>query len=112
MYYYYVYQINFSLIGVNKARIALLGSVYFVGYSVACMIFPRLCDLYGRRWIYSISIWVQVFVYAGLIFSKTIVGHMILILFLGILGVGRSTIGFLYLMELQPPKNKKLVGKI
>lgn len=35
-----------------------------------------------------------------------------LIFFLGVVGVGRSTIGFLYLMELVPKRKKRLLGTL
>jgi hypothetical protein len=37
---------------------------------------------------------------------------MAIIMVLGVCGVGRSTIGYLYLMELIPKRNKRFVGTI
>ena len=34
---------------VNKARVGLIGSSLFIGWSIAAFISPRLADIYGRR---------------------------------------------------------------
>ncbi len=90
----------------------MLGSMYFVGYSISCLFIPRLADLYGRRWPYIISMWVQVLAFVGLMVCKNIMGTLSLILLFGLCGGGRSTVGFLYLMELVPRKDKKYTGTL
>jgi MFS family permease len=86
--------------------------MYFIGYSIACLLLPRFCDLYGRKKVYFISITIQIFLMTGATVNKSLPGQHALIFFMGIVGVGRSTIGFLYLVELVPPKNKKLIGTL
>lgn len=88
----------------------MLGSAYFVGYSLACLFIPRLADIYGRRWLFIGAIWFQVLVYIGLLFSKSLVSNIILILVFGLCGAGRSTTGYLYLMELLHAKHKRIAG--
>lgn len=86
--------------------------MYFIGYSISCLILPRVCDLYGRKKIYFTCISLQVFIMLGIVVNKNFKGQLALIFFMGVVGVGRSTIGFLYLIELVPPKNKKLIGTL
>ena len=43
-------------IGTPKYLIGLIGSMFFVGWTVGCIALPRLADLYGRKWFFIISI--------------------------------------------------------
>jgi MFS family permease len=90
----------------------MLGSMYFVGYSISCLFVPRIADMYGRRWPYIISMSIQVLAFIGLLVCKNLMGVLCLILLFGLCGGGRSTVGFLYLMELVPKKDKRFTGTL
>jgi MFS family permease len=90
----------------------MIGSAYFAGYSLSCLIVPRLADLYGRRLPYLVSSWFQFFVYIAIYFSKSSLMTTALILVFGFCGAGRSGVGYLYLLELVPATWKSLVGTL
>lgn len=88
----------------------MIGSAYFAGYSLSCLIVPRLADLYGRRLPFIVSSWFQFLIYFGIFFSKSYLFTVAMILIFGFCGAGRSLIGYLYLLELVPSEWKTLVG--
>lgn len=90
----------------------MIGSAYFAGYSVSCLIVPRLADIYGRRLPYIVSSCIQFFVYLGIFFSRDSLMTIALILIFGFCGAGRSGIGYLYLLEMMPSDWKTMVGTL
>ncbi len=46
--FYYVYWFQ----GTSKAKIGLLGSIYFAGWAIAAILLPRLSDMFGRKKVY------------------------------------------------------------
>ena len=92
------------------ANVGMVGSAYFIGYSLSCMIAPRIADLYGRRLPFVVSTCFQLFVFIGIYFSRSFLVTTALILVFGFCGAGRSAVGYLYLLELVPKDWKTLVG--
>ncbi len=90
----------------------MIGSAYFVGYSVSCLIIPRIADIYGRRLPYIVSSFIQFLVYFGIFFSRDSLMTIALILIFGFCGAGRSGIGYLYLLEMMPADWKTMVGTL
>jgi MFS family permease len=88
----------------------MIGSTYFAGYSIACFIIPRISDIYGRKLVVLISLWVQLIIVIGLTFSKNFFLTLGFMVVLGICGAGRGTVNYLYLLELMPKEKKVAVG--
>ena len=88
----------------------MIGSAYFIGYSLSCLVIPRIADLYGRRLPYIVSAWFQLFIFFGIFFSESSLFTTALILVFGFCGAGRSAVGYLYLLELVPKDWKTLTG--
>lgn len=99
-----------SLECVEPYRIGLLGSMYFAGWTVACVFIPRLGDLYGRRFPYLISSGLSVFVYLGLILSSNLTLSTIFFFMLGLCCVGKSNLCYVYLLEFIPLRWQVYVG--
>ena len=90
----------------------MIGSAYFAGYSISCLVVPRLADIYGRRMPYIVSTWIQLILYFGIYFSKSLMMTLTLILIFGFCGAGRSAVGYLYLIEMVPSRWKTLAGTL
>ena len=91
-------------IGVSSAKIGLLGSIYFIGWTCAAVILPRLSDMYGRKLIYLISMSGHCAIYLGLILSRNLNLTITLMYFFGFFSLGRASVGYLYMQELTPAK--------
>lgn len=68
--YNWVEQLD--LICEDKAHIALIGSVYFMGWTTTCLVIPPLADRFGRKYIFCISMAVVCVVYTVLLFTHNI----------------------------------------
>eukprot|EP00347_Sterkiella_histriomuscorum_P020221 403338627 len=97
---------------VDPYKIGLLGTMYFAGWTISCAICPRLADLFGRKKIAIISIGVSICCYVGLIFSSNITLSIVLFFFFGLSSAGKSSNGYIYMMELIPQKNQTLIGTL
>ena len=40
----------------EKSAFGFLGSMIFIGWTIAAMIVPRISDLYGRKWTFVVNI--------------------------------------------------------
>lgn len=81
-----------------------------IGISLACLVIPRLGDLYGRKPLYVFAIALQIPVYIAFCLFKTMIPMYITAFFLGPCVTGRMACGFLLLMELCPKKYQSWVG--
>jgi len=83
----------------TSARIGLIGSVVFFGWTLASLILPRLADIHGRRKPYLLIMVFQALILALLISSQSLVLTTLLMFFLGLCAVGRYTFAYIYLIE-------------
>ena len=90
----------------------MLGSIYFAGYSIACFIIPRIADIYGRKYIVVVSLWIQLIIIIGITVSKNFFLTLGFMFFFGTVSVGRSTVNYLYLLELVPKERKVFIGTL
>jgi MFS family permease len=81
----------------SDLTIGWIGSILFVGWAAGSVVLPRLADIYGRKWIFLGSMMLNVVVGFVLIFSREIWLVMICQFFIGIIAVGRWTIGYIML---------------
>ena len=79
--------------------ISLFGSYEFFGQLVACLVFPPLADLFGRRIFTYIGMGLQTFVFIALIAFKKSHIYYILIFILGLAVIIRYLIAYSHLME-------------
>ena len=86
----------------SKSEVGLIGSILFVGWTLAAFVFPRLADIHGRRLIFTGSMLIQTLSFLGLYFSRNIYVTYVFMFFLGTASVGRCSVGYLYLMEILP----------
>jgi MFS family permease len=79
--------------------ISLFGSYEFFGQLVACIVFPPLADLFGRRIFTFIGMGLQTSVFVGLIAFKRYQYYYALIFILGLAVIIRYLIVYAHLME-------------
>jgi MFS family permease len=88
-----------NFLGTDRALIGLIGSMFFTGWTLACILFARIADVYGRKKFYLISLLVSEIIYAALILSDNLYLTIVLFFFNGMCTVGRGTISYVYLIE-------------
>lgn len=90
--------------------ISLFGSYEFFGQLVACIVFPPLADLFGRRTFTFIGMGLQTFVFIALIAFKKSQIYYLLIFILGLAVIIRYIIAYEHLMEFVAYKQNLLTG--
>ncbi|CDW81726.1 solute carrier family member 5 [Stylonychia lemnae] len=88
----------------DSVQIGLLGSMYFAGWCIACIVVPRLGDIYGRRLPCRISAIIACAVYLTIVLSKNLNLTIAMFFFLGSTQPGKSNIAYIYMLELIPSK--------
>jgi MFS family permease len=101
-------QLNMECI--SKARVGLIGSSIFIGWTIAAFIIPRQADIHGRRKIFMFSMAIQSVTFLALYFSHDVNFTTVLMFIFGVASVGRCSISFLYLMELLPSNTQIIAG--
>jgi MFS family permease len=92
--------------------VGLIGSSIYIGWTISSFILPRIADIIGRKPVFCLSMLIQTVAFIGLFFTKSIyLAYFIMFLF-GVSSVGRTSISFLYLMEILPKAQQVLVGTI
>ncbi len=67
-----------------------MGTMYFAGMFLGCLIVPRIGDLYGRKKPIIISLGLSVPVYLALIVANNLIAIIILFFFLGFGRAGKA----------------------
>jgi len=87
---------------VSLFDVGLIGSFYFLGGTIALFFVPRLGDIYGRKYIFFGCMVLQAVVYIWFLFATSIYGAITGMFISGISSVGRSSVGFVLLLEYLP----------
>jgi len=90
--------------GTPAAKIGLIGSIYFAGWAIAAIIVPRLSDLFGRKYVYLAAMTGHFCFWVVIICSRNLNLTITIMFFFGFCSLGRSSVGYLYMMELIPLK--------
>ena len=93
-------------------RIALLGSVYFIGEVLFTVLVTRLGDVYGRKWVCWICSALSVPIQLGFLLSTNLTFTIALFFLLGACTPGKLHISFVYLTELVPERYRTAVGTV
>ena len=97
---------------ISKFRLGFIGSAYFMGWTIASLIVPRIADIYGRRWVFLSLMTLNFAAVLVSVFSHNVwltTGCMFLC---GIVAVGRWAIGYIMLLEFFPETQKKYLGSV
>ena len=90
--------------------ISLFGTYEFAGQAMACLIFPVLADIFGRRVFTFIGLGIQTIVFIGLIAFKKYYLYYSLIFILGNAVIIRYLIVYAHLMEFVATKQNLITG--
>ena len=97
---------------VRKEKIGLLGTVVFLGWTLASYFVPQYSDVHGRKVVFITLLSCQSIVVLGLIFSKSWLLSVFLLFLFGLTIVGALPIGYIYVLELMTQKNSKVIGPL
>lgn len=106
----WVGQMNLTC--VEHSTIGLMGTMLFLGWMTSSMIVPRLSDIYGRKRFFLGFQVLQVSAIIALYMSTSVYQALAILFVLGISGVGRSPIVYIYLQEMLTPEYQKIIGPI
>jgi MFS family permease len=79
--------------------VGMIGSSYFIGWALTLIWVSRLADIYGRAWIYRVSMVLYIVDLIAVYLVKDITGMIIVNFIMGCLTTARISIGFVYMQE-------------
>ena len=85
-------------------KIGMIGSAVFIGWFVTLLFVPRLSDVYGRKKIYLIGMYVDWILFIAIFFCKSLDGMIIITFVFGLMTTNRCGVGYVYMMELMPKR--------
>jgi len=93
------YVTDFHLECIGKVEMGLMGTVIFIGYTLSCLVLPRLADIKGRKFVFCGFYHFQVLGIAAILFLPSLYS-----IYLGLFMVGfaqgiRSSVGYVYALE-------------
>ena len=94
----------------EKSAFGFLGTMIFVGWTIAAAIVPRIADLYGRKWVFVINMIVQLIAIIAMIFAKSYIIMLVALFFVGMCSSARWAVSYVYLMEFLTEENIKCIG--
>lgn len=80
----------------SSETIGMLGSAFFVGWTLFAVAIPRLSDMYGRKVVYTGALLAQAPIIYLMILSRSVKLTTALLFLMGICSAGRVSVGFLY----------------
>jgi MFS family permease len=73
-----------------------------MGWSISVLWLPSLADVYGRMWLYRISVLITLVVFSLIFFINNIYGIIVIMGIIGFFSAVRVQIGYVYMMEFVP----------
>lgn len=86
----------------SKQRIGMLGSAFFIGILLAMMIVPKASDLWGRKYLFVLTMTVSLTAQVGLIRSDSLNSSVIYMIMIGSTFPGKNVVGLNYMLEFVP----------
>lgn len=106
------WQDKLNLMCEPKWKIALIGSMFFVGWCCSLLWVPRLADVYGRKRLFILGMLWDLVTFTVIMFTNSLNVMIAAYAALGFNSSIRINIGWVYLMELMPKKGQALTGTI
>ena len=85
-------------------EIWLFGSLFFIGFIIACLLVPSLSDTYGRKSIIIASCWTQVIFYGAIAFVPNMMLYFVAVFIIGFTTPMRTMVAYTHLLEFMPTK--------
>ena len=106
----YVERLNLAC--ASSETIGMLGSAFFLGWTLFAVAIPRMADMHGRKVVFSTALLIQAPCIYGLILSQSVHMTTALLFVMGIVAAGRISVAFLYIQEMVPEKSRSIVGTL
>ena len=90
----------------------MIPSAFLIGWALTLLWVPKLGDKYGRKMIFTLSMWIGVVLYTVLMFTESLNVMIAVSGACGALSSIRMNIGFVYMMELMPKSKQTIMGSI
>ena len=85
-------------------KIGLIGSLFFTAVVISSLIFPRLADIYGRKYVFLFGLILHAVACFIFMFSKSIEFTYAISFIVGASTPPRAYVGYVYFMEFMPKK--------
>ena len=92
--------------------IGMLGSAFFLGWTLFAVAIPRFADMYGRKIVFSTALLIQAPTIYGMIVSHSVMRTAALLFVMGMLAAGRMSVAFIFIQEMVPEASRSLVGTL
>ncbi len=103
---------DFDLHCIDKVQMSMMGTVLFIGYTLSCLILPRLADIHGRKKIFCGFYHFHALGTAVILFLPSYIGIYIGLFMIGISSSIRSTVGYVYALEFIQFKHQNVAGTV
>lgn len=85
-------------------KIGLMGSMVFVGWVITLPIIPRISDIYSRKKIFVLGMWLDWCLFICMFLCKSLDLMIVICFMFGLVTSLRCNVGFVYMMELMPKR--------
>lgn len=93
-------------------EIGIIASMFFAGFTIGAFFLPRMTDIYGRKNIWKINAGFNTLVQISALFIRNYYLLLVVVFINGLCGVMRTSVAFMYLMELTPKKRQPLISSL
>ena len=83
----------------SASQIGLIGSIYFIGWTVGALVIPSLSDRYGRKLMILISNLIHLCAVGGILLSNSLLTLYLSFFALGFKATGAMHITYIYINE-------------
>ena len=113
------YQLEYSLYNWNdafdlecasKSRLGLIGSIFFIGWMLGALVFPRLADLWGRKPIILGSFAAQLLVILMLLLATNLETVYAALFILGLKVSPGNQVSYVLMLEFAEAKRRNCYG--
>jgi MFS transporter, putative metabolite transport protein len=94
----------------SRLKVGMFGTLYFLGFLISSLIFPPMSDRVGRKKMFMLGAFAQVFTFLGMLFFKTLTSHYLLIFSLGVSQPVKTMIAYTHMMEFLPDRESMVSG--
>lgn len=106
----WVEQLNMQCL--EGKYIGLIGSFYFAGVALSCIMIPRLGDKYGRKTVMTTTLLITLALYPAANLTSNIGVIYAMYFYLGMGTIGRYSVAFVLLTESVPKKHQMIAGSV
>ena len=96
----------------SKVMLGFVGFSFLLGIVIGCLTITRFGDIYGRKPIYAIGLFLHIIVMVCLLISRHIPLDYLLLFFLGYSVTMRYYVGYTYGIEMQPASHAVFASTI